>query len=40
LGRFDRSLEKVSTRARDRFFFDNFVDLLGPVLERRGLPVD
>ncbi|MFM7534671.1 MAG: amidohydrolase family protein [Acidimicrobiales bacterium] len=40
LGRFDRSLEKVSARARERFYFDNFVDLLGPVLERRGLPVD
>jgi predicted TIM-barrel fold metal-dependent hydrolase len=38
LGRFDRSLEKVSAAARDRFYFDNFVDLMRPVLERRGLP--
>ena len=30
-------LEAMTTHQR-RFYFDNFVDLLGPVLERRGIP--
>lgn len=33
LKRFDQSLESVSTGARDRFYVDNFVDLMG-----EGLP--
>ncbi len=39
LGRFDRSLKNCSGRAKDRFYWDNFVDMMGPQLERRGLPV-
>ena len=34
IGRFERSLESVSERARQRFYHDNFVDLMGPALER------
>jgi predicted TIM-barrel fold metal-dependent hydrolase len=34
LGRFERSLASVSEHARERFYRDNFVDLMG-----RGLPV-
>lgn len=29
LGRFERSLEGTSDRARQRFYCDNFVDLMG-----------
>jgi hypothetical protein len=29
----------ISAPVRERFYWDNFVDLLRPVLERRGLPV-
>jgi predicted TIM-barrel fold metal-dependent hydrolase len=36
LGRFDRSLERVSDAARERFYVTNFEDLMGPVLARRG----
>lgn len=32
LKRFDQSLESVSTAARDRFYVDNFVDLMGDGL--------
>jgi uncharacterized protein len=38
LNRFDASLEQVDEDARRRFYFDNFVDLMGDVLVRRGLP--
>ena len=40
LGRFDRSLAGCSPRAVQRFFWDNFVDLMGPQLQRRNLPHD
>ena len=39
LGRFDASLASVGADASRRFFFDNFVDLMGDVLVRRGLAV-
>jgi predicted TIM-barrel fold metal-dependent hydrolase len=38
LARFDRSLEGCSPRAVQRFYWDNFVDLMGPQLARRDLP--
>jgi predicted TIM-barrel fold metal-dependent hydrolase len=40
IGRFERSMDAAHTSddERRRFFWDNFVDLLGPVLERRSLP--
>ena len=38
LGRFDASLASVDDDARRRFYFDNFVDLMGDVLVRHGLP--
>jgi predicted TIM-barrel fold metal-dependent hydrolase len=34
LGRFERSLASVSERARQRFYCDNFIDMMGA-----GLPV-
>jgi hypothetical protein len=39
IGRFERSLDAagIDARGRDRFYFDNFVDLMRPVLEARGL---
>lgn len=39
LGRFERSMDAagIGPEARRRFYFDNFVDLLGPVLSTRGL---
>ena len=41
IGRFERSMDaaEVDADARQRFYVDNFVDLMGPVLERRGLTV-
>ena len=41
IARFERSMDAAGTSDDDRrrFYFDNFVDLLRPVLERRGLPV-
>jgi len=41
IGRFERSMDAAGTDddARRRFYWDNFVDLLRPVLERRGIPV-
>jgi uncharacterized protein len=41
IGRFERSMDAAGTDtdARRRFYWDNFVDLLRPVLERRALPV-
>ncbi len=40
IGRFERSMEAAGTGAdaSRRFYWDNFVDLLRPVLERRGVP--
>ncbi len=40
IGRFERSMDAAATGddARRRFYWDNFVDLLRPVLERRGVP--
>jgi predicted TIM-barrel fold metal-dependent hydrolase len=39
IGRFERSLDAAGIGApeRDAFYFDNFVDLMRPVLEARGL---
>jgi predicted TIM-barrel fold metal-dependent hydrolase len=41
IGRFERSMDAAETgdATRRRFYWDNFVDLLRPVLERRGLPI-
>jgi predicted TIM-barrel fold metal-dependent hydrolase len=41
LNRFERSLDAsaIDAATRQRFYFDNFVDFMRPVLERRGLPV-
>lgn len=38
LHRFDTSLAGLEAAAIDRFYFDNFVELMGDVLVRRGLP--
>jgi predicted TIM-barrel fold metal-dependent hydrolase len=40
IARFERSLESAGIDADGsrRFYWDNFVDLLRPVLERRGVP--
>jgi predicted TIM-barrel fold metal-dependent hydrolase len=40
IARFERSLDAaaIDEAVQRRFYFDNFVDLLGPVLERRGIP--
>ncbi len=39
IARFERSMESasVSESDRERFYVDNYVDLLGPVLARRGV---
>jgi predicted TIM-barrel fold metal-dependent hydrolase len=39
IGRFERSMDAAGTPdgARSRFYWDNYVDLLRPVLERRGV---
>jgi predicted TIM-barrel fold metal-dependent hydrolase len=39
IARFDRSMDAaaIDDGARQRFYVDNFVDLLGPVLDRRGI---
>jgi predicted TIM-barrel fold metal-dependent hydrolase len=39
IARFERSMDaaQVSDDERERFYFDNFVDLMGSVLQRRGL---
>ncbi len=41
IGRFERSMDAAATGddARRAFYWDNFVDLLRPVLERRSLPI-
>jgi predicted TIM-barrel fold metal-dependent hydrolase len=40
IARFERSMDAaaIDDDARRRFYWDNYVDLLGPVLERRDLP--
>jgi len=40
IGRFERSMDvaDIGDDARRRFYWDNFVDLLRPVLERRSIP--
>jgi predicted TIM-barrel fold metal-dependent hydrolase len=40
IARFERSMDAagIGDDARRRFYWDNFVDLLRPVLERRNLP--
>jgi uncharacterized protein len=39
IGRFERSMDaaEIDDDARQRFYVDNFVDLMGSVLERRGI---
>ncbi|GIU90438.1 MAG: hypothetical protein KatS3mg010_1537 [Acidimicrobiia bacterium] len=39
IARFERSMDAagIAEDARDAFYFDNFVDLMGPVLARRGI---
>jgi predicted TIM-barrel fold metal-dependent hydrolase len=39
IARFERSLDAagIDASTRDRFYVENFVDLLGPVLQRRGV---
>jgi predicted TIM-barrel fold metal-dependent hydrolase len=40
VNRFERSMDAagIGDEARDRFYWHNFIDLLGPVLDRRALP--
>ena len=38
LNRFDQSVAGLPGETVDRFYFENFVDLMGDVLVRRGLP--
>jgi hypothetical protein len=40
IGRFERSMDAagITEPVRARFYVDNFVDLMGPVLDRRGVP--
>ena len=42
IGRFERSLDAAAIEEpeRHRFYWDNFVDLLRPVLERRGIATE
>jgi hypothetical protein len=39
IARFERSMDAAAIDAagRERFYVDNFVDLCGPVLDRRGI---
>ena len=41
VARFERSLDAagLSTTAREHFYIENFADLLGPVLDRRGVTI-
>lgn len=39
IGRFETSLAACTETERRRFYVDNFVDLMGPVLRARNLPV-
>ena len=38
LGRFDTSLENASDEVKQRFYCDNFVEMMGPTLKRLGVP--
>jgi hypothetical protein len=38
LGRFERSLTRVSEGAKQRFYCDNFVDLMGAGLSAAAQP--
>jgi predicted TIM-barrel fold metal-dependent hydrolase len=38
LGRFERSLARLSDAARQRFYCDNFCDLMGPHVPSGGRP--
>ena len=40
IARFERSMDAagIGAAARERFYVENYVDLLGPVLDRRGVP--
>ena len=40
IARFERSMDAagIGAGARERFYVENYVDLLGPVLDRRGVP--
>ncbi len=38
LGRFDNSLANASDDVRQRFYCDNFVEMMGPTLKRLGVP--
>jgi uncharacterized protein len=41
IARFERSMDAagLGAGARERFYVENFVDLLGPVLDRRGVSI-
>lgn len=38
LGRFDNSLADCSEEIRQRFYCDNFIEMMGPTLDRLGVP--
>jgi predicted TIM-barrel fold metal-dependent hydrolase len=38
IGRFDKSLENCSEDLKQRFYCDNFLDMMGPTLKRLGVP--
>ena len=38
LGRFDNSLANCSDEIRQRFYCDNFLEMMGPTLKRLGVP--
>jgi predicted TIM-barrel fold metal-dependent hydrolase len=41
IARFERSMDAahIDAPTRERFYVDNFADLLGPVLDRRGVRI-
>ena len=41
IARFERSMDAagIGAVARERFYVENFTDLLGPVLDRRGVAI-
>jgi predicted TIM-barrel fold metal-dependent hydrolase len=38
LGRFDTSLQDASEDVKQRFYADNFLEMMGPTLKRLGVP--
>jgi uncharacterized protein len=38
LARFDKSLENCSDDLKQRFYCDNFIEMMGPTLKRLGVP--